>query len=447
MGIIARVNELQKLQKNLSFRHKELFVLYGRRRLGKTTLLRHACAQKKTLFFSCPIASETESLRLFQAALAKVFSDSSLKQLEFRSWNDALVFAFQASSKHKVPLVFDEFPYLMKSVPGIDAILQHAWDHCESPVWIALCGSLLSIMENEVLGHSAPLYGRRTEQLELAPMSFSAVSQFYKDFSFEQKCEMYAFFGGIPAYASRASQFDSPDQAVLELIFDSNGFLNHEPEFLLREELREPGLYFSVLHALAAGCTKPNEIAQRAGISFNSVGKYLDILRRMRLVEKRAPITEKHAERSTKGIYLIADPFLRFWFRFVFPNRSTIDLGKGAQLWKHLRTDFKSYLGHTYEGIAREFVAENSESVLGWTPRRIGSHWEPGNEIDIVCESLSGDRVAFFECKWSDDVDVKKQIAHLQRKAMHISSYRNFEHEYRIISRTPIKSKDHVFLG
>jgi AAA+ ATPase superfamily predicted ATPase len=420
MAIISRVSELHKIQKSLSFRKKELFVLYGRRRLGKTTLLRHACASKKTLFFSCPIASEAESLRLFQAELANTLSDSALKQLEFRSWNDALTYAFEASSKHKMLLIFDEFPYLMKSVPGIDATLQHAWDHCKEPVWVALCGSLLSIMEHDVLGHSAPLYGRRTEQLELQPMSFSAVSQFYKSFSFEQKCEMYAFFGGIPAYASRAAHFESPDEAVLDLIFDTTGFLNLEPEFLLREELREPGLYFSVLHALASGCTRPNEIAQRAGISFNSIGKYLDILRRMRLVEKIVPITERHAERSTKGIYRIADPFLRFWFRFVFPNRSTIDLGKGPQLWRHLRADFKSYLGYIYESIAREFVAENCEEITGWTPRRMGSYWEPGNEIDIVCESLSGDRVAFFECKWSNDVNIQKQIQILQKKGKRV---------------------------
>jgi AAA+ ATPase superfamily predicted ATPase len=167
----------------------------------------------------------------------------------------------------------------------------------------------------------------------------------------------------------------------------------------------------------------------------------------MRLVEKRVPITEKHTERSTKGIYHIADPFLRFWFRFVFPNRSTIDLGKGPQLWKHLRADFKYYLGHIYEQIAREFIAENCEELTGWTPQRIGSYWEPGNEIDIVCESLSGDRVAFFECKWSDDVNIQKQIHLLQKKALQIPAYKDFEHEYRIISRTPKTSNDHIFLG
>lgn len=447
MAIIDRSKELKRLKKKLDMRDKEFFVLYGRRRLGKTTLMREACADIRRLFFACPQASESESLRLFQATLAECFDEPLLRQSQFSSWADAITYAFKSCSAQKVPMVFDEFPYLMRSVPGIDSILQHAWDHHEGPLWIALCGSILSVMENNILGHSAPLYGRRTEQMELMPMTFAAVSDFFPKLSFEEKAKMFSFFGGVPAYANRAAGFTNADEAVTELIFSTDGILYQEPEFLLREELREPSLYFSLLHALSAGCTRPNEISQRAGIPSNSLGKYLDTLRRMRLVEKKAPITERNSERSTKGIYRIADPFLRFWFRFVFPNRSIIELGKGSNLWNKLKADYPSYLGMVYEDIAREQLAEHCEEWLGWVPSRMGSFWEPQIEIDIVVEALDEPRVAFFECKWTNQVSVEKQLAILQKKAAGIPAYKSFEHEYYIISRTQTSAKGHIFLG
>ena len=277
---VNRARELALLHRVAATDRREMLVVYGRRRLGKTALLRRFGSDRPLAFFSCPLGTADEALRLFTQEMARTFDDPVLSHSRFAGWTEAIAHAFDTCSRERRPLVFDELPYLRQSVPGVDSLLQHAWDGHGGLLKLVLTGSSFSTMEAAVSDPRAPLYGRRTAQLEVQPMSFDAVSDFYPGWSFEQRAVAYGIFGGVPAYAEHVARHATPCEAAHDLALSPAGALHSEPEFLVREELRDPRAYFSILHSLAAGMTRPNEIAQDAGVPGQSVGKYLDVLRR-----------------------------------------------------------------------------------------------------------------------------------------------------------------------
>lgn len=448
MRFLNRKTEMQRLEKMAFSSRKELLVLYGRRRLGKTTLLREFSHAHSALFFSCPLSTQSEALRLFQDQMAEVFGIPLLRETRFPGWPEAMRFAFQESAKQNIAIILDEFPYLLRSVAGIDAVIQHLWDETDDKIWLGLSGSLVPVMLERVLGSQAPLYGRRTEQIQLKPMSFRDVSLFYGKASFLDLAHWYAFFGGVPAYAERAAAYDRPQTSVCELVLNENGVLYQEPEFLVREELREPGAYFSILRSLAAGQTRPNAIAQDAGVLHSGVNKYLDTLRQMLLIERRVPLTEKHLERSTKAVYVLSDHFLRFWFRYVYPNRSVIELGRGAELFQsRIDPDLDNYMGPVFEDICCQEISQHGEDELGWQPLRIGRYWDRDSEIDIVAEDADCHRVAFFECKWGRHINVERTLFSLRHKSDTIPHYSGWERQHFVVSRTESDHPQHVHVG
>jgi AAA+ ATPase superfamily predicted ATPase len=448
MPFINRDSEIKQLEKMVSSGQKEMLVLYGRRRLGKTTLLREFARKHPALFFSCPLSTSSEALRLFQNRMAETFNETLLRQTLFPGWPEAMRFAFEEASRRRTAIILDEFPYLMRSAAGIDSVMQHIWDEMDRPIWVGLSGSLISMMLERVIGPKAPLYGRRTEMLQLKPMSFAEVSLFYPKSSFYDLALWYGFFGGVPAYAEKAASFATPKKSVSELVLRENGVLYQEPDFLVREELREPGTYFSILRSLAAGLTRPNEIAQDAGVAHSGVNKYLDTLRRMQMIERRVPLTEKHPERSTKAIYVLADHFLRFWFRYVFPNRSVIELGKGRELYESkIKPDLDNYMGPIYEEMCHQEIHRVGPRILGWAPFKSGRFWDPQSEIDLIVEDGDGKRVGFIECKWTHRVHMERTLHTLRNKADRISYYAGWHKQYYVMSRTITKHPHHILLG
>ena len=448
MAFFDREAELRQLEKMVSSGRKEMLVLYGRRRLGKTTLLREFSKKHPALFFSCPLSTSSEALRLFQERMAAAFGDPLLGQTLFPGWTEAMRFALEAAGKRRIAVIFDEFPYLLRSVPGIDSIIQHIWDGTDRPVWIGLSGSLISMMLEKVIGASAPLYGRRTEVLQLKPMTFEGVSLFYPRLSFNDRALRYGLFGGVPAYSEKAASFSTLRKSVLDLVLRENGVMYQEPDFLVREELREPGNYFSILRSLAAGMTRPNEIAQDSGVVHSGVNKYLDTLRRMQLIERRVPITEKNPERSTKAVYVLADNFLRFWFRYAFTNRSVIELGRGKELYDtKIKPDLNNYMGPVYEEMCHQEVVRRGSEILGWEPYKLGRYWDSQSEIDLVVENENEARVAFVECKWGRRIHMERTLSMLRKKSDRIPYYQGWRKQYHIMSRTITKHPYHVLLG
>jgi hypothetical protein len=448
MKFIDRERELGALRRMSTSWHKELLVLYGRRRLGKTTLLRRWAETGDAFFFSCPIATSEEALRIFQERLAQCSADPALRQMRFPGWPEALEYAFKLARDRRMLLIFDEIPYLLRSVPGIDSMVQHLWDELDQPCCIGLAGSLISVMKESVLGAGAPLYGRATGRLELKPLMFRDAAQFFTDYTFDDQARAYAMFGGVPAYLNQAARFSSVRDAVLQLCLDVDGLFYNEPEFLVREELREPTVYFSVLHALASGRTRPNEIAQDAGIPHSGVGKYLEVLCKMAFAKRLTPLTEKNPERSTKSIYVLQDCFLRFWFRYIFPNRSVIEIGRGETLFdERIAPDIPNFMGPVYEDICRQELIREGEALLGFAPVKVGRYWDAKNEIDVVAEDPAASTVAFVECKWSRNVHVDQVIRDLRLKADRIHAYAGWNKIFRVASRSSVEQPEHIRIG
>jgi hypothetical protein len=448
MRFINRKKEFEQLETIHQTRQKELVVIYGRKRLGKTTLLRAYAQKYRSLFFSCPVSTEKEALRLFQEEMSKTLNEPLLSQMQFPGWSEALSYAFEKSIQMDMTVIFDEFPYLMKSVSGIESIVQHLWDRIQLPIRIIICGSLLSVMLEKVIGSQAPLYGRRTQNIHFQQMSFNDISLFYKQKQFDNIAHWYAMFGGVPAYAERAATFDTPEQSLIELVLNPNGILYQEPEFLVREELREPGAYFSILRSIADGNTRPNKIAQDSGIQHSGINKYLDVLKRMNIIERRFLITEKSPEKSTKSLYFLKDNFLKFWFRYVYQNRSIIELGNGNDLFQHLiQPDLNRFMGAIYEEMCHQEFQHRGLQILGWKPVKLGRYWDGKSEFDLIAESADSKKVAFVECKWGQQVDIKRNLFKLKQNAERIPIYNNWNKSFWIMSRTLCKNSNHIYFG
>jgi len=400
---VDRERELERLEQAWESERAELVVVYGRRRIGKTALLRQFCGRHRHTFWVASLGSEPMLRRGFTAALwqseAGVEGDPGFA---YDNWEAAFRAMRDLAARERHVVVIDEYPYLAGSVPGVSTILQKVWDSDLQPsrLLLILCGSSIGMMEREALAYRAPLYGRRTSQIRLGPLPARATTAFFPRYSTSQRIETYAVLGGIPTYLAQFDDRRPPLANIERHILHPDGYLHLEPEFLLREELHEPRLYFALLQAIAGGRTRLNDIAQLAGLERTAVARYLSILQALNLVERRVPVTEAQPAKSRKGVYRIADPFLRFWFRFVAPRISTLEAGFTAPVARLVAGELAQFTGQLFEDLCRAWVIE--QAALGVLPldvERVGAWWERDREIDIVAPGAAALLVG--ECKWT----------------------------------------------
>jgi len=401
---INREAELAQLERLHASSHAELFVLYGRRRVGKTELLRAFCAGRPHLFFIATLSSDRDQLATFSQEIWRFTHREAPDGFTLPSWEAA--FEALADLPGRPVVVLDEFTYLVGGNKAIPSILQKVWDQTlqHSRIFLILCGSYVGMMETEVLGYRSPLYGRRTGNVLLQPLGLPATATFFPAYSPLQQIEAWAILGGMPYYLRVFS--DSMDlwTNVRTHILDPRGTLYHEPYLLLMAELREPRNYFSILRAIAQGRTRLNEIAQAAGVgNAPTTARYLDILQSMRVVTRIVPVTERHPEKSKKGMYQIVDPLFRFWFRYVHPNQGLLDLGLAdGVMAQRVQPTFDDFVAHAFEQAAQMHLAALSQlGELPFMPERVGRWWDQGTEIDAVAVSDAEGALLLAECKWS----------------------------------------------
>ena len=417
---IDRADELAVLERAYHSDRAELFVLYGRRRVGKTELLRVFCTDKPHIFFVATLASDTELLASFSRAIWGYTHTEVPAGFTFPSWEAA--FAALADLSGRAVVVLDEFTYLISGHQPIPSILQKVWDGVlrHTQVMLVLCGSYIGMMEREVLRYQAALYGRRTGSILLEPLHLRGAAAFLPRYRPNERIAAWAVLGGMPYYLQAFEDRLGVLENIRAQILDTRGLLYNEPHLLVSEELREPRNYFSILHSIAHGHTRLGMIAQHAGVGAPSTtGAYLDVLQRMRLVERQVPATERQPEKSKKGIYRIRDPFLRFWFRYVHPHRGSLEIGLGdAVLQQRIMPTFAQYVGFAFEDAAREHVANlGLQGRLPFLPERIGSWWDRDTEIDVVAVSDADGAVLVGECKWWDAPVGTNVLEELKRKA------------------------------
>ena len=414
---VNRVAELNLLEKLYASGKEEFFVLYGRRRVGKTELLAHFCEGKRAIFFVSDLGSEV-SLRtaLSSAVNAALFGFDQISAV-YASWEDLFQALGRAGQSERLVVVLDEFPYLVSAHPPVVSILQRVWDQTlkNSQVMLILCGSYIGMMEETVLGYQAPLNGRRTAQFLLEPFQFRDARSFFQSYSLEDQVRAYAVYGGTPAYLQTLQVNASLAQNIQDGILTRGSFLYDEVRFVLQQELREPRNYFAILQAIAAGKTRLNEIRSATGIE--GATSYLDTLQQLHLVERRVPVTEKQPQKSRRGIYRLRDPYLRFWFRYVHPNRSQLERG-GAQiiLNNQVLQQLDLFTGLAFEEICQQFLwSAELSGEFPLTPLNIGNWWNANEEIDLVV--LGEDSAMLVECKWASRPVDNDILANLERKA------------------------------
>ena len=393
---VDREDELALLEHAWASGKAELYVVYGRRRVGKTTLLRRFAQGKPGAYWVAAISSEATLRRSFTQALHG--EDSAFA---YDDWRSAFLAARGDPATRRL-LVIDEYPYLAGAVPGVGAVLQAVWDEVleDSRLMVVLCGSHIGMMEREAVSYRAPLFGRRTGQIRLRPLPPWGVAAMLPGYGAAAVVETLATLGGVPAYLRTLEQDRSIADNLERLALDPNGALHQEPVFLLREELRELRSYFALLQAIAAGNTRLNEIAQAAGVERAPASRYLATLIDLGVVERTVPVTELHPEKSRKGLYIIADGFLRFWFRFVAPHGSLLATGQTGAVRARLDSGLAGFVAPVFEQLSREWIARaGAAGALPLTLRAVGRWWTRHAEIDVVALGEKG--ALLGECKWS----------------------------------------------
>jgi AAA+ ATPase superfamily predicted ATPase len=413
---VNRVSELELLEKRYASGKAEFFVLYGRRRVGKTELLARFCEGKRSIFFVSDLGSEISLRTALSAAVNETLFGPSQMNAVYSSWEDLFRVLAQAALSERLVVVLDEFPYLMAAHPPLGTILQRLWDQTlkNSQIMLILCGSYIGMMEETVLGYQAPLYGRRTAQYLLEPLQFKDARLFYSSFPLDAQVRAYAVYGGTPAYLHTVQPELPLKDNILDGILSRGSFLFDEVRFILQQELREPRNYFAILQAIAASKTRLNEIKQATGIE--GATAYIDTLQQLHLVERLVPVTETQPHKSRRGIYRLKDHYLRFWFRYVHPNRSQLERG-GAQmiLENQVMPEIDHFTSLTFEEVCQQFFWQAGLSgKLPFIPNNIGNWWNANEEIDLI---VMGERDAILvECKWATKPVGTDILAQLERK-------------------------------
>ncbi|NSW58595.1 MAG: ATP-binding protein [Armatimonadetes bacterium] len=400
---IDRVSELAFLDDLAARPGGQLYVLYGRRRVGKTALLREFCRSRPHIYFQAAQVPDSDNLSQFHAAAADALEESVLRSARFESW-EALLGYLARQARERLVVVLDEFPYLCEADPGLPSRIQRFWDHQgqQSHLMLALSGSAVSFMENAVLARTSPLFGRRTGQQELVPLPLSAAAQFFPDWSPTDQFRAYGCLGGMPMYLAQFDPRYSFAENVRQALLRPQSLLYEEPANLLRSELRDLQVYNGILEAVAAGLTRPNEIAGRVGVQVTALSHYLPVLQSLRLLRRTVSITDRAPDKRSRGRYFLADNFLRFWYRFVLPNRSLLEMGLAAEVWKNqVAPVFDQFLGAAFEQACREWVRAGGDGRLPSPPLGdVGPFWSRDVEIDLLCETADGGHLV-GECKWS----------------------------------------------
>lgn len=410
---IDREHELGFLEEAYKGKRPQFIVIYGKRRVGKTELIKQFFRNKPHIYFLADKRPKESTIIEFSSRVMEFFGDKALAKAGFTNWIDLFGYVKEKVGERRVVLVIDEFPYLVEVDKAIPSLFQKLWDEylAETNMFLILCGSSISMMEREVLAYRSPMYGRRTGQIKLDPLPFKEVVKFFPGIALKKIVEFYSVLGGVPAYLLNFSPEKDVFRNVEEEVFEKGKPLYEEVEFILREELRESTNYFSILKAISLGKTSMNEIAQASFVKVTKLPRYLGVLERIKIAERIVPITEKNPLRSKRGIYQIQDNFFRFWFRFVYPYKSDIEGGNVNVVMGEVKRSFNQFASHTFEDICKQALWELSKQKgLPFMFTRVGKWWYKDNEIDIVALNDETKEILFTECKWQDK-KVGKDVA------------------------------------
>jgi len=432
MKFINRELELELLNSEFCRQESSLVVIFGRRRTGKTTLLNHFLENKKSLYYFADTQSEKNQIRRFQESLAETFADNLLNAVKIDSWDVIFDYLCQKiNTEEKFVLAIDEFQSLVKANLHFSSLFQRIYDTKlkKENIMIILCGSIIGMMYNETLSYNSPLYGRRTAQIKLKEIDFHHYQEFYPELGKKELIEFFTITGGIPKYIELFRKGSDLFSTIRTEILNKNKFLYYEPRFLLQEEVNDVSTYFSILTVISAGNHKMNTITGRLGVQASQITVFLKKLMDLDIIEKQIPVTEENPSKSKRGLYFIKDNFLQFWFRFVFPYQSYLEIDNLNFVENKIREDLVYLVSGVFEKLCRQVIFEIDLPLI---LEKCGRWWDKQNEIDLVGIN-SNDEIIFGECKWSDNLIGLSVLRELQAKAGKVAWGSNKRKEYYIL--------------
>jgi AAA+ ATPase superfamily predicted ATPase len=406
---VDRQREFRELNALLEEGASQLALVYGRRRVGKTTLLLNWAQQTGVRYLywiarrETPDASRQDLARaLWRWAYPQ---DAEVAPPRFESWSQLFEQMARMLGDEPVVVIFDEFPYAVESDPSFPSHLQAAWDHLlkDKPIKLILSGSHIGMMV-EQLEYRAPLYGRITAQLPVDPLPFATFADFFPRYNAAERVAAYAVLGGVPAYLERFDDRHNLSANMRRHLFRRTGMFRSEPMVLISDLVRETRTYEAILRAIAAGHRTPADIAGATSLNAANLPPYLARLRDLGLVERRVPVTIPLDQQrtTTRSRYHLRDAYLRFYFRFIEPNLSLVEQELIDLLWDRISEQFRSFIGLTaWEELCREWVlAQARRGQLPFAPEQVGSHWSQDAQVDVVAVNWRDRQILLGECKW-----------------------------------------------
>lgn len=419
---IGRESELNALNKLYHSSQFEFAVIYGRRRVGKTALISEFTKDKDTIFFTGIETNARQNLDNLSQSIME-YSMGMAVNTFFPNFQTALEYVFELAKTKRIILVIDEYPYVARADKGLASTLQLLIDKNKdsSKLFLILCGSSMSYMEDHVLAYKAPLYGRRTAQLKIKPFDFWEVCRCFPKLPNLDKALIYGIVGGTPQYLMLLDDNLSMEENIKNTYLNPSSPIFEEPNNLLKQEVREPAIYNAIITAIAAGSSKMNEISGKINENTSVCAIYIKNLITLGIIKKEAPYGEKS---SRKTIYSIEDNMFRFWYRFVPENTSIISRGAADLAYKRISPALSSYMGGIFEDICKQYLwklllagkcAVNFNSLGRWW----GTNPKTKSQEEIDIMGVDKDSALFGECKWTNEkIDLGVLEALTQRSTL-----------------------------
>ena len=419
---IGREKELEHMSKLYTSNKFEFVVIYGRRRVGKTAIINEFTKGKPSIFFTGVETNEKQNLENFSKSILE-FVTKKPANTSFDSFQTALEFVFDLAKEERIVLVIDEYPYVARASKSLASTLQLLIDKYKdtSKLFLILCGSSMSYMENQVLAYKAPLYGRRTAQFKVLPFEFRDACKYFNQFSGEDKALAYGIVGGTPQYLLQLNDKLSMEDNIKNTYLNPTSSIYEEPQNLLKQEVREPAIYNAIIAAIATGYTKMSEISTKVGEDTSVCATYIKNLVSLGIVKRETPFGEDSAR---KTIYSLEDNMFRFWYRFVPENTSIISRGATELAYSRIQPHLSDYMGGIFEEICKQYLWTlllTGKCAIDFTD--IGRWWginpKTRQQVEIDIMGTADKNTALFaECKWiTEKVDLSI-LENLEEKSM-----------------------------
>ncbi len=430
---INRNQELNFLEEKFNEDKAQLIIIYGRRRIGKTELIRKFVDGKKVIYHMCTYDSVDENINSLKEQMARITGNTIFRKISVNLF-DLFKYFKEQIGQDKVVICIDEFPYLVQMDRSIPSVFQKIFDLIisESRIYMILSGSSIGVMENEVLSYRSPLYGRRTGSYEIQGFDLKHISSFYEG-DMANMIKIASVFGNSPYYLSLIDRNESVAENIKKKILTKGEILYEEPRILMKQEFNEPRVYEMLIRNIANGYVKYGELQNAVHMDKGNISRYLETLISSKIIDYVLPFNQRR-----KGIYEITDSFLNFYYRFVYPNKSDLEIGNIDIVYSRIEKELNAYYGKMFERIVLDLINKRILEI----PLKTFSlyrYWHKETEIDGIAVEINNKKAAFIEIKFSESIDGIRITPNLINKSKTVPLY--VDEKYYILIAKSFKTR------